>query len=717
MPSDRTAGANVVRVTAVVLAAAVFTLAGVGVWFAVRAGSPKPTEQVAAPTTEAAPPLWSSSLPVAERVPDRTPPSLASRPSVATPPSAKPSPPEPPAVPKEPVPVKTDSRGFVVHTLTKRIDTRSADELEKELLSAREVALEGEGGVVATKLKQIAVHQQAVRQPYPGAVVAAVNRPELAGLPFRLGPDAVQSSDRAQAMSALSGQLRGAVQGCIQPGSDPRPDTNKLFAALVGDGSKGLFKKEAKAWATAEAVPCIQQMLLAENREVRRMSCELLRGLDVPEALEALVRCAVFDTDAGNRAAAVDALRNRPKAEVTGQLLKYVRYPWPRATEHAAEALVAIGCIDAVPALAVAYTLPDPDAPFTVRLPGKESGQYRRELVRVNHLRNCMLCHPPSLAETDLIRGGVPDPDKSLGGPATSGYDRGGMFITAATTYLRQDFSQVQPVANPAKWPGHQRFDYFVGVTAVKESSVPTGDGGYKAAVRFALRELTGRDPDKTDDLTWLRRQPGLKLDALTSDGRAEVAALVGVQKNPLALVALRNQDFAQPLLAQTPDDLRKCVLALVKAFGAADARLALIAYLDPLTRSGSTAHREKAARFLAVALDSSDAELASGLKTAASTSDTTAAKPDGPVLTTAYRATIVADPQQPVVLGSAKFFVAAAVTSEDVRDKWVKDGDLRVLTTDTEVEVVRRDGEFCEVKFDGKLWHAEGKYVPADRR
>jgi hypothetical protein len=575
------------------------------------------------------------------------------------------------------------------------------------------VALEGDGGAVGTKLKQIAVNQQAARQPYPGAVVAAVNRPDLAGLPFRLGPDAVQSSDRAQAMSALSGQLRGAVQGCIQPGSDPRPDTNKLFAALIGDGSKGLFKKEAKAWATAEAVPCIQQMLLAENREVRRMSCELLRGLDVPEATEALVRMAVFDTDAGNRAAAVDALRDRPKAEVTGQLLKYVRYPWPRATEHAAEALVALGSTDAVPALAVAYTMPDPDSPFEVKLPGKEGGRYRRELVRVNHLRNCMLCHPPSLADTDLIRGAVPDPDQSLGGPAASGYDRGGMFITAATTYLRQDFSQVQPVANPAKWPGHQRFDYFVGVTAVKESPAPTGD--YKAAVRFALRELTGRNPDKADDLTWLRRQPGVKWDAPASDGRAEVATLLAVQKNPIALVALRNQDFVQPLLAQTPDDLRKCVLALVKGFGAADARLALIAYLDPLTRTGTAAQREKAARFLAVALDSSDTELASGLKTAAT--DTTAAKPDRPVLTTAYRATIVADPQQPVMLGSAKFFVAAAVTSDDVRAQWVKDGDLRVLTADTEVRVVRRDGEFCEVTLDGKTWHAEGKYVPAERR
>lgn len=663
---------------------------------------------------------WVTSLPVAEgqrAAPSLTPPTsnppTSTLTATATPPRTPPTP-----TPLSAPPTQRDARGFLIHTLAKRIDRRTADELEKELLSAREVALEGGGASVATQLRQLAVNQQAARQPYPGAAVSAVNRPDLAGLPFHLGPDAVQSSDRAQAMSALSGQLREAVQGCVRPGIDPRPDTNKLFAALLGDGSKGLFEKEAKAWATAEAVPCIQQMLLAENREVRRMSCELLRGLDVPEALEALVRCAVFDTDPGNRAAAVDALRERPRTAAAVRLLKHLRHPWPRATEHAVEALVALECTEALPALAAAYGLPDPDAPFSVRLPGKGSGQYRREVVRVNHLRNCMLCHPPSLADTDLIRGAVPDPDQSLGGPATPAYYRqGGAFVTAATTYLRQDFSLVQPVANPGLWPGHQRFDYLVGVAAVKGSSAPARDGGYRAAVRFALRELTGRDPDKPDDLNWLRRQPGLTFEAPATDGRAEVAALLAVQKDPLPLIALRNQDFAQPLLAQTADDLRKCVLALVKAFGAADARLALIAYLDPLTRSGEAAQREKAARLLAVALDASDAELASGLKTvAAAPRDAPTAKPDGPRLTTAYRVIIAADPKRPVLLGSAKFFVAAAVTSDVVRDKWVKDGDLRVLTANIEVEVVRRDGEFCEVTLDGKTWHAEAKWVPAER-
>ncbi len=40
--------------------------------------------------------------------------------------------------------------------------------------------------------------------------------------------------------------------------------------------------------------------------------------------------------------------------------------PWPRAAEHAAEALVALNCQGAIPQLAAMYDLPDPTAPFRV---------------------------------------------------------------------------------------------------------------------------------------------------------------------------------------------------------------------------------------------------------------------------------------------------------------------------------------------------------------
>ncbi len=708
------AGGSVLMLGAAVLAVVVVALLGVGALFAFQPRPSRPSDPVAKATVK-----WVSSLPVAEEVSDARPPSTQ-RPEALPPSPTKPASPEPASPPSDAPPVKRDSRGFVVHALAKRVDLRTADELEKELLAAREVALEsGKGPSLAGQMRLLAVKQKEVRQPYPGAAVAAAGRPDLAGLPFRLGPDAAQSLDRAQAMSALSGQLREAVQGCVRPGSDPRPDTNQLFATLLGEGSKGLLDR--KAWASSEAVPCIQQMLLAENREVRRMSCELLRRLDVPEATEALARCAVFDTDPGNRAAAVDALRGRPKPGVTVQLMRYLRYPWPRAAEHAAEALVALDCTDAVPALAAVYDLPDPIAPFTVKLPGRGSGLYRREVVRVNHLRNCMLCHPPSLADTDLIRGAVPDPDRPLGGPVTPSYYRSGdAFVTAATTYLQQDFSQVQPVANPGKWPDHQRFDYFVAVSAVKGSPAPASDAAYKDAVRFALRELTGRNPDRADDLSWLSRQPGMRPDATASDGRAETALLLALQNDPLAYFALKYQDFTRPLLSMPADDLRAGVLAMVKAFGAADTRIAMIAYLDPLSRTGEPARREKAARLLGVAVSATEKELAAEMFAAAkamAADGSAAAKMDALDPATVRKATVPADAQNPVLLGSAKFFVSAAATSDDLRVRWEKEGELWVLTADTGVEVIGRDAEFWEVSLGGKRWFLEAKRVPAELR
>ena len=102
-------------------------------------------------------------------------------------------------------------------------------------------------------------------------------------------------------------------------------------------------------------------MLQVENRDIRRMACELLQGIEIPEATGRQLRWAVFDTDAANRAAAIDALRKRDRKEVSQLLVHYIRYPWPRAVEHAAEALVALDCQDAIPQLVAAYGQPDPD--------------------------------------------------------------------------------------------------------------------------------------------------------------------------------------------------------------------------------------------------------------------------------------------------------------------------------------------------------------------
>jgi hypothetical protein len=566
--------------------------------------------------------------------------------TVASPPTPKPEPPTPPRI---------DSRGFFIYTLAKRIDTRSSEELEKELLAAREVSLDGpliftpsaipkKGGRLNEELPTspsatliaLAKKQKENSQVYVGTIMATGGRPDLAGLPFRIGLDALLLREKAQAMNALSKQLRDTIQTCIPSADDPRPNTDDLYATLIS-GKKGSFRnRDQKKWASPEAVPCIQQMLQAENREVRRMACELLRGIDVPEATDALVKWAVFDTDAGNRAAAVDALRKRDQKDVSRLLVQYVRYPWPRAVEHAAEALVALDCQEALPQLVVAYGQPDPDAPFQVELPDKAGGTYRQEVVRVNHSRNCVMCHAPSFQQTDLVRGAVPNPQKPLPPPTTpSYYNQGEHFVEADVTYLQQDFSVIQPVANPGNWPGYQRYDYFVSLkrenpqpikppaknptaTSTQElTKSSTATSPYRQAIRFAITELSQRSPD--NDSQWMADQQ--KVADKTPDTRVgDVARFVSLQTNPNALTALKSQEFVQPPLSLSDEELSKAIKTMQRVHGATPARLALIAYLDPLTRAGEPANRAKAARLLTVAMgNTSDMNLPTAMKNAAS--------------------------------------------------------------------------------------------------
>src|SRR5581483_12095043 len=122
------------------------------------------------------------------------------------------------------------------------------------------------------------------------------------------------------------------------------------------------------------------------------------------------------------------------------------------------------------------------------------------EVVQVNHLRNCVLCHSPSTANSDLVRGTIPSPDQPL--PTGIEYYQSPvrLFVRADITYLKQDFSVMQPVPNPDPWPAHQRFDYLVRerVLGAYEQkcllNIKFPPSAQRQAMLFALRELSGRD-------------------------------------------------------------------------------------------------------------------------------------------------------------------------------------------------------------------------------
>src|SRR5207302_6996444 len=107
------------------------------------------------------------------------------------------------------------------------------------------------------------------------------------------------------------------------------------------------------------------------------------------------------------RLAALIALKLRPSAEYMSALIAGLRYPFPAFADHAAEALVALDLRDIVPKLMALLDARDLADPYTV-----DQGKTRRvmvpELVRINHLRNCLLCHSYSSSPADPVRGLVP---------------------------------------------------------------------------------------------------------------------------------------------------------------------------------------------------------------------------------------------------------------------------------------------------------------------
>lgn len=405
----------------------------------------------------------------------------------AAPPAAPPPPLPTPAAPAPPAPQPTPPPPAPF----KRLDTLTEEALRKQLLEVPEVALDQVRGT-SRALREAA--RASAPRPYPGPAALLADRVALNGLPFLADRASRLGKEQAEDLGALSNDLHRHVQACTSgSGPEARLDLDR-FRQLLAERREGRAQ-----WRGPEALPALLQILQVEGAPARRLLVEMLAAMEGPRADSALAVRAVVDLSADVRQAAVRALVRRPPGAYRGLLLAGFRYPWPPAAAHAAEALVALGDRGAVPALEALLDEPPPGLP-----PPAGSGRPRpaavRELVRVSHLKNCLLCHPPSFQADDPVRGAVPGSDLPSGGYG------GGLlqdFVRADITYLRQDFSLLQPVARRAEGePELQRYDYLVRVRPLtptflarlreKQERVTRE---YRAAVRFALRELSGAAP------------------------------------------------------------------------------------------------------------------------------------------------------------------------------------------------------------------------------
>jgi hypothetical protein len=147
-----------------------------------------------------------------------------------------------------------------------------------------------------------------------------------------------------------------------------------------------------------------------------------------------------------------------------------------------------------------------------------------REVVRINHHRNCLLCHAPvATAHESEVAALMPTPGRAF--PTSSQQYYGSritpesLAVRADITYLRQDFSVLMPVADAHPWPEMQRFDFLVRTRVVEGDELAKMQKAmerpaaylseqHKEALRV-LRQLSGQDAAQTQG-EW-RRVLGLK--------------------------------------------------------------------------------------------------------------------------------------------------------------------------------------------------------------
>jgi hypothetical protein len=150
----------------------------------------------------------------------------------------------------------------------------------------------------------------------------------------------------------------------------------------------------------------------------------------------------------------------------------------------------------------------DPREPVKKEVRGKQVNVIR-EMVKVNHHRNCMMCHAPANSgptNSNALTAEVAVPGSPLA-RTSDGYARSTteLLIRLDVTYLRQDFSVKLSVGEAEPWPEMQRFDFFVRerhlsdeeAKRYREKLSPKEDGEvtpYQKAALAALREMTGKE-------------------------------------------------------------------------------------------------------------------------------------------------------------------------------------------------------------------------------
>jgi len=300
--------------------------------------------------------------------------------------------------------------------------------------------------------------------------------PAVRDLPFLSAAECRLDREDAACLDVLSRRLRTALTRAAEMKSQ--------------DAAAEAVRLEVRAALRyAENHEAVLHVLMAEGMAMRWMLVDELARAKGRPAGEALARLALFDLSAEVRDHALNRLSRRDRAEYRHVWLAAFRHSWPAAADHAAVALVRVRDRAAVPFLAGLAEGPDPRAPRPDRRVS--------ELVRVNRLRNCYLCHAPSQDGLDPVRGLVPEPGQPLAPPDEHLLYEGGTLVRADVTFLRAEFAAALPVALPGRWPPLQPFDFLVRTRpatpdemAAEEKKPAGATSPQRQAILYAIQEL-----------------------------------------------------------------------------------------------------------------------------------------------------------------------------------------------------------------------------------
>ncbi|MFO0863986.1 MAG: hypothetical protein U0744_04925 [Gemmataceae bacterium] len=287
----------------------------------------------------------------------------------------------------------------------------------------------------------------------------------------------------------------------------------------------------------AARVAALMQILSPESEALRSGLIRHLKRLNHPDATLALAKLAIFSEEPSLRAEATSALKSKPGSHYDGAIRLGLRYPRPEIAVRTMELIAKRERMDWADALVKLLEEPDPRDP---KLSDDGKSYLVREVVKIRHLDNCLLCHPPARRGSEAMVTGqlsgilwqefLAAPRKQIpnaGGQfGFGGYNQGGIAgfnrtgfqdgpsVRFDVTFLRQDFSLKLAVTAEEQGVSKgaaiklERFDFLVRTRKLtpaqarqyqKELARDSGEKSpYRIVAHSALRQLTKQDAEPT---------------------------------------------------------------------------------------------------------------------------------------------------------------------------------------------------------------------------